>query len=170
MRYEFWQSRALAATLFRSPGSRSQSGREFRLYDIRGRMETGPASAPNHKMQADSNMSEDLERKSASQKPTNWTLVAEPGVFSVRGTSAVLGVGPRTRITLDLSPEAAKALDDLIGRTGDTPSDLFRKALGLYALAEEAKRKGKPSGSRQRRTPWRPNSSDSRSLPYRCCQ
>jgi len=73
-------------------------------------------------------------------------LVAEPGGFSVRGTSAALGVSPRARITLDLSPEAAKALDDLIGRTGDTPSDLFRKALGLYALAEEAKREGKTVG------------------------
>ena len=91
-------------------------------------------------------MSEDLEKKSASQKPTNWTLVAKPGVFSVRGTSAALGVSPRTRITLDLSPEAAKALDDLIGRTRDTPSDLFRKALGLYALAEEAKRERKAVG------------------------
>jgi len=97
-------------------------------------------------IEEDSNMSEDLEKKSASQKPTNWTLVAEPGVFSVRGTSAAPGVSPRTRITLDLSPEAAKALDDLIGRTRDTPSDLFRKALGLYALAEEAKREGKAVG------------------------
>jgi hypothetical protein len=31
-------------------------------------------------------------------------------------------------------------------RTGDSPSDLFRKALGLYKLAEEAKREGKVVG------------------------
>jgi hypothetical protein len=53
---------------------------------------------------------------------------------------------PRVKVTLDLSPEAARALDELIGQTGDTPSDLFRKALGLYALAEEAKREGKAVG------------------------
>jgi len=53
---------------------------------------------------------------------------------------------PHVKVTLELSPEAARALDNLIGRTGDTPSDLFRKALGLYALAEEAKREGKAVG------------------------
>ena len=37
-------------------------------------------------------------------------------------------------------------MDELIDRTRDTPSDLFRKALGLYKLAEEAKREGKSVG------------------------
>jgi hypothetical protein len=37
-------------------------------------------------------------------------------------------------------------LKDLISKTGDDPVGLFRKALGLYKLAEEAKRQGKAVG------------------------
>jgi hypothetical protein len=47
---------------------------------------------------------------------------------------------------LDLSAETTQALNELMSRTGDSPSDLFRKALGLYKLAEEAKREGKAVG------------------------
>jgi len=60
--------------------------------------------------------------------------------------SAKFEVSPRTRITLDLTPEAAQALNELMSRTGDSPSSLFRKALGLYKLAEEANREGKAVG------------------------
>jgi hypothetical protein len=63
------------------------------------------------------------------------------------GASAGLG-NPlvRTSIAIDLSPEATRSLNELMKRTGDSPSDLFRKALGLYKLAEEAKREGKAVG------------------------
>ena len=37
-------------------------------------------------------------------------------------------------------------MNDLISKTGDDPVGLFRKALGLYKLAEEAKRQGKAVG------------------------
>jgi len=53
---------------------------------------------------------------------------------------------PQTRVTLDLTPAAAQALNDLMRQTGDNPSELFRKAIGLYALAERAKRQRKAVG------------------------
>lgn len=52
----------------------------------------------------------------------------------------------RTGIAIELTPEANQALDELMQRTGDNLSDLFRKAIGLYKLAEEAKREGKAVG------------------------
>ncbi|MGC1723471.1 MAG: hypothetical protein WA746_31205 [Isosphaeraceae bacterium] len=94
-------------------------------------------------------MSEDAEKQSASQIPPKPQLVA--GTGSARGSatvraSATVEVIPRTRIVLDLPAEAAQALNDLISKTGDDPVGLFRKALGLYKLAEEAKRQGKAVG------------------------
>jgi len=88
-------------------------------------------------------MSEDAEKQSASQIPPKPQLVA--GTRRV-GASATVEVIPRTRIVLDLPAEAAQALKDLISKTGDDPVGLFRKALGLYMLAEEAKRQGKAVG------------------------
>ena len=113
------------------------------MYGARGRMETRPTSTPNHKIEADSNMSEDSEKQPASQIPPKPQLVA--GTGSARG-SATVEVIPRTTIVLDLPAEAAQALKDLISKTGDDPVGLFRKALGLYKLAEEAKRRGKAIG------------------------
>jgi len=49
-------------------------------------------------------------------------------------------------IAIELTPEANQELDELMQRTGDSLSDLFRKAIGLYKLAEEAKREGKVVG------------------------
>lgn len=92
-------------------------------------------------------MSENTTSQPASQaSPIPPMLVTSAGSFVSLGTSTALGVSPRTRITLDLTPEAAQAFNELMRRTGDSPSDLFRKALGLYALVEEAKREGKVVG------------------------
>ncbi|MGO9597090.1 MAG: hypothetical protein ACLP7Q_03620 [Isosphaeraceae bacterium] len=67
--------------------------------------------------------------------------------ISSPGASASLGnVSVRTGIAIELTPEANQALDELMQRTGDSLSDLFRKAIGLYKLAEEAKREGKAVG------------------------
>ena len=52
----------------------------------------------------------------------------------------------RTGIVIELIPEANRTLDELMRRTGDNLTDLFRKAIGLYKLAEEAKRDGKAVG------------------------
>ena len=90
-------------------------------------------------------MSEDSEKQPASQIPPKPQLVAGTGGVRLGG-SATVEVIPRTRIVLDLPAEAAQALKDLISKTGDDPVGLFRKALGLYKLAEEAKRQGKAVG------------------------
>jgi hypothetical protein len=90
-------------------------------------------------------MSEDAEKQSASRIPPKPQLLAGTGGFRLGG-SATFEVIPRTRIVLDLPAEAAQALNDLISKTGDDPVGLFRKALGLYKLAEEAKRQGKAVG------------------------
>lgn len=50
------------------------------------------------------------------------------------------------KIVLDLSPEASGVLNDLLNRTGDSPDDLFRKALSLYKAAQDAHREGKAVG------------------------
>jgi hypothetical protein len=52
----------------------------------------------------------------------------------------------RTGIVIELTPEANRTLDELMRRTGVNLTDLFRKAIGLYKLAEEAKRDGKAVG------------------------
>jgi hypothetical protein len=61
-------------------------------------------------------------------------------------TTFIPGGGGRVAFALDLPPEAAQALNRLMRETGDSPSILFRKALGLYALAMEAKSEGKAVG------------------------
>jgi len=53
---------------------------------------------------------------------------------------------PKVRITLDLTPEASTALNDLIDLTGQDMDVIFRKALALYKLAKEASRDGKSVG------------------------
>jgi hypothetical protein len=47
------------------------------------------------------------------------------------------------RIVIDLPPEAAKELNQLIQQSGDSPATFFRKAFGLYKLSKEAVRQGK---------------------------
>ncbi len=49
-------------------------------------------------------------------------------------------------ITLALSPEAQETLNDLMSLTDDSPKDLFRKALGLYKVAQDAHKEGKAVG------------------------
>jgi hypothetical protein len=77
------------------------------------------------------------------------------------------GLGPSFRlyvgdkITLDLSPEASDLLNQLLDQTGDSPDDLFRKAIGLYKVAQDAHQEGKAVGVRRPRTSWKRNSSAS---------
>jgi hypothetical protein len=50
------------------------------------------------------------------------------------------------RITLDLSPEAYRVLQQLMNETSEGPDDLFRKALAMYKAAVEARHEGKAVG------------------------
>lgn len=50
-------------------------------------------------------------------------------------------------ITLDVSSEVVSAIRELQAMTGDDLGDLFRKALGLYKLAQEAIRDGLTVGA-----------------------
>ncbi len=56
--------------------------------------------------------------------------------------------GPRLqgRIIIDLPPEAAQELNQLIELSGDSPTTFFRKAFGLYKLSKEAVQQGKHVG------------------------
>jgi hypothetical protein len=87
-------------------------------------------------------MDDESEKQPANQPPVHHTMIAEPGRYSLQGASATL----RRGIAIELTPEANQALEELMSRTGDSPSVLFRKALGLYKLAEDAKREGKAVG------------------------
>ena len=52
-----------------------------------------------------------------------------------------------TQLTLTLPPGAAEAVDRVLKETGDTPGKMFAKALGLYLLALDARKRGKVVGS-----------------------
>jgi hypothetical protein len=56
--------------------------------------------------------------------------------------------GPNLHLTL--APEAVAFLNDLLRDTHDSPEDLFRKALGLYRLAVDARHEGKAVGAASR--------------------
>ena len=47
---------------------------------------------------------------------------------------------------VEAASEAAKALNQLIQQTGDSPTDLFRKAIALYKVTKEAIQEGKVVG------------------------
>src|SRR5271157_13930 len=96
------------------------------------------ASDQTHKLPTDSNMSEHSEKQSASQVgPNPPVVVAEPGSFVSMGGSAKFEVSPRTRITLDLTPEAAQALNELMSRTGIPPPASSGKRLDFTSLPKK---------------------------------
>ena len=68
------------------------------------------------------------------------TTVTQRIPYGVQSGSAP---APHTIITLDLTPETAKALDQLLQQTVDSPDDLFRKAIALYKVTKEAIQAGK---------------------------
>jgi hypothetical protein len=77
----------------------------------------------------------------AGQTESVSISLSAPGASASPGNASV-----RTGIVIELTPQADQALDELMQQTGDSLSELFRKAIGLYKLAEEAKREGKAVG------------------------
>ena len=51
------------------------------------------------------------------------------------------------QLVLSLPPAAAAAVDRVLTETGDPPGAMFGKALGLYMLALDARRRGKAVGA-----------------------
>ena len=89
----------------------------------------GAADTPaDSETETDRNMSEDSGNQTANQIPPSPPMSVRAGSTAglKGGPSAV--IVPRTRITLDLHQETAQALNELMDRTGDTPTTLFRKA------------------------------------------
>jgi hypothetical protein len=68
--------------------------------------------------------------------------VATPG----GSTAASARVTSSTQFILNLTPEAADELNQLMAQTGDNPTQLIRKALGLYKVTQQAIREGKAVG------------------------
>ncbi len=48
----------------------------------------------------------------------------------------------KVRLSLDISPELNKLLEDLAATTGGTKSDVLRKAIALMEVAVDARRRG----------------------------
>ncbi|HEX8073144.1 MAG TPA: ribbon-helix-helix protein, CopG family [Pyrinomonadaceae bacterium] len=48
----------------------------------------------------------------------------------------------RVRLSLDISPELNRLLEELAAKTGGTKSDVLRKAITLMEVAVDAKRRG----------------------------
>lgn len=59
-----------------------------------------------------------------------------------RGSAGRRTNGPLERITVNLTPRAAQALDRLVELTGDSKTDSINRALQAYALIEEAQQAG----------------------------
>ncbi len=51
------------------------------------------------------------------------------------------------QLVLNLPPAATIAMNRVMADTGDSPGEVFRKALGLYMLALDAKSRGKSVGA-----------------------
>jgi hypothetical protein len=56
-------------------------------------------------------------------------------------------VPSHTRVVIELSPKGEDMLKSLMDQTGDSPSDLFRKALSLYKVASDSHRNGMAVGA-----------------------
>lgn len=85
----------------------------------------------------------------ASQHPSN--SISDPGTPTSDSPRLEWGRGSWVHIgnnvSLHFSNEVIDALNRLLVRTGDTPEDLFRKALALYTLASDAHTEGKAVGT-----------------------
>jgi hypothetical protein len=99
-------------------------------------------------------MPDETKEQHVDAPPLPNVTVTQQGPYGAKFSSPYFYFGPKAgspgehvKVTLDLSPELAQSLDSLLNETRDTPSDLFRKALGLYKLAKEAKREGKAVGA-----------------------
>lgn len=65
------------------------------------------------------------------------TFVFGPATYHLEGNE----------ILLHLSDAAVQTLNNLLNATGNSPDELFRKALGLYKAAFEARRDSKAVGA-----------------------
>jgi hypothetical protein len=87
-----------------------------------------------------------------NDRPQDLSHTDEPVVRPVAVAAPAGGVGAPVPVTSDtqflihLSPEAADELNQLMAQTGDSPTQLFRKALGLYKVTKQAIREGKAVG------------------------
>jgi hypothetical protein len=84
-----------------------------------------------------------------SKEQSNTAAFPFPAGTVMRPVGTMTSSEPasRARMTVDLSPAALKVLEDLISQTRDTPSDVLRKALGLYKLAVDAHDQGQHIGA-----------------------
>ena len=57
-----------------------------------------------------------------------------------------MAAAEKVRLSLDVSSELNKKLEELANETGATKSELLRKAIALMEVAVEAKRRGKKFG------------------------
>lgn len=55
--------------------------------------------------------------------------------------------GESAELVLKLPPPAFAAVKRLLAETGDSPGEMFRKAIGLYMMASDAKKRGKAVGA-----------------------
>jgi hypothetical protein len=69
-------------------------------------------------------------------------------VMRPAGTMTPIEIEPavHTRYVIDLPPEAAVELRQLMAETGDNFKELFQKALGLYKVTKKAIKEGKAVG------------------------
>jgi hypothetical protein len=83
-----------------------------------------------------------------SQLPPNDVIVVREKTRSSGRVplSPPIPFTPESQFILHLTPEAANELNELMAQTGDTPTQLFQKALGLYKVTRQAIQEGKAVG------------------------
>ncbi|MHB1560301.1 MAG: hypothetical protein ACYC61_22855 [Isosphaeraceae bacterium] len=85
----------------------------------------------------------------ATETPAeNTTLPLPPGsvlrpVGMPHPSPLPVAPGYGTRLVIDLPPDGARALNELLEQSGEDVTDLFQRALALYKLSKEAVQQGK---------------------------
>ncbi len=83
------------------------------------------------------------------EQPTS-TPLTPGGVMPPLKAALPSSPGYYTRLIIDLPPEGARALNKLLDQTGGDVTDLFQRALALYAISKEAVQDGKVVGIAER--------------------
>jgi hypothetical protein len=80
------------------------------------------------------------------EEPSHATSLQGDNVTKFVGVMKPAPLPSHTLFLIDLPPEAASQLNQLMAQTGDNPTELFHKALALYKVTKDAIQEGKSVG------------------------
>lgn len=89
-------------------------------------------------------MSTEANEQSPAPPPLQGDSISRP--TRTRSKSAPIRLTSDNEFILHLSPDAIDELNGIMDLTGDTPTELLRKAIGLYKVTQQAIHEGKAVG------------------------